>query len=191
LVDDVKKRMIQKTALSLAAKGLQRTSFSEVLKASGAPRGSLYHHFPGGKEALVLDALGLAGDYAMRALADSAGRPATEIAQRFIALWRNVLSGSHFGSGCAIAAVTVAAETPELLSRAAAIFRDWNTQIAALLASGGVAEERAPALAALLISACEGAVILSRAEQSFDPLDRVAAELIVAVAAAQGKKSRR
>jgi TetR/AcrR family transcriptional regulator, lmrAB and yxaGH operons repressor len=188
-LDDVKTRMIQQTALSLAAKGLQRTSFSEVLQASGAPRGSLYHHFPGGKEALVLEALGLAGEFAMRALPDSAGRPATEVAQGFIALWRSVLSASRFGSGCAVAAVTVAADAPELLDRAAAIFRHWTAQIGARLAAGGVAADRAPALAALLISACEGAVILSRAERSFDAFDRVAAELIAAVEAAQEEKS--
>jgi TetR/AcrR family transcriptional regulator, lmrAB and yxaGH operons repressor len=188
-LDDVKTRMVQKAALSLAAKGLQRTSFSEVLKASGAPRGSLYHHFPGGKDELVLDALDLAGDWAMKVLSDLAGRPATEVAQGFIDLWRRVLAGSHFGSGCAIAAVTIAAETPELLNRAATVFRTWVSHIGALLARGGIPRDRAPALATMLISACEGAVILSRAEQSFGPLDLVAAELIAAVAAAQGEKS--
>ncbi|WP_210254889.1 TetR/AcrR family transcriptional regulator [Methylocapsa sp. S129] len=188
-MDDVKTRMVQKAALSLAAKGLQRSSFSEVLKASGAPRGSLYHHFPGGKEELVLDALDLAADWAMKALGDMAGRPAIEVAQGFIDLWRRILAGSHFGSGCAIAAVTIAAEAPELLNRAATIFRNWVSHIGALLAEGGVPEERAPALATLLISACEGAVILSRAEQSFGPLDRVAAELMAAIAAAQQEKS--
>jgi AcrR family transcriptional regulator len=188
-VDDVKTRMMQKAALSLAAKGLQRTSFSEVLKASGAPRGSLYHHFPGGKEELVLGALDLAGDFALQPLAHLSGRPATEIAQAFIALWRRVLSASHFGSGCAIAAVAVAAETPELLNRAAKVFRNWASHIGALLVEGGIAEDRAPALATLLISACEGAVILARAERSFGPLDLVAPELIAVIAAAQGEKS--
>ncbi len=46
--DGVKQRMIREAALALARKGLQRASFAEVLEASGAPRGSLYHHFPGG-----------------------------------------------------------------------------------------------------------------------------------------------
>ncbi len=55
MADGVKQRMIREAALALARKGLQRASFSEVLEASGAPRGSLYHHFPGGKGELVLD----------------------------------------------------------------------------------------------------------------------------------------
>ena len=137
----------------------------------------------------MLNALDLAADWAMKALGDMTGRPAAEVAQGFIDLWRRILSGSHFGSGCAIAAVTVAAETPELLNRAATIFRNWVSQIGALLAEGGVPKDRAPALATMLISACEGAVILSRAEQSFGPLDLVAAELIAAIAAAQGEKT--
>ncbi|MGD0722931.1 MAG: TetR/AcrR family transcriptional regulator [Roseiarcus sp.] len=184
-VDDVRTRMVRKAALSLAARGLQRTSFSEVLKASGAPRGSLYHHFPGGKDELVLGALDAAGEFAMQSLGALAGRPATEIAQAFIGLWRAVLAGSRFGSGCAIAAVAVAAESPELVDRAATVFRRWVAQIGALLAEGGVAEERAPSLATLLVSACEGAVILARAQRSSAPLDLVAAELVAAVAAAQ------
>ena len=184
-VDDVRTRMVRKAALSLAARGLQRTSFSEVLKASGAPRGSLYHHFPGGKDELVLGALDAAGEFAMQSLGALAGHPATEIAQAFIGLWRAVLAGSRFGSGCAIAAVAVAAESPELVDRAATVFRRWVAQIGALLAEGGVAEERAPSLATLLVSACEGAVILSRAQRSSAPLDLVAAELVAAVAAAQ------
>jgi len=180
--------MVRQTALSLAANGLQRTSFSEVLKASGAPRGSLYHHFPGGKDELVLDALDLVGDSAFQTLRKMAERPAVEIAQAFVELWRRVLAHSNFSSGCAVVAVTVAAETPALLNRAAAIFRLWQTDLAYLLTAGGVPGDRAAGLAAMLISGCEGAVILSRAEQSMAPFELVATELVVAVGIAQKRE---
>jgi len=58
---DTRQKMIERAAILLAQKGLQGASFSEVLEASGAPRGSLYHHFPGGKDELVLAAVALAG----------------------------------------------------------------------------------------------------------------------------------
>src|SRR5580658_8619038 len=103
----VKRRMIEQAALSLARKGLQGTSFSEVLAASGAPRGSLYHHFPGGKDELVLDAIDAAGTFLLSALGERRGRPAAEIAEAFVAIWRFVLLRSEFAAGCAIAAVTV------------------------------------------------------------------------------------
>lgn len=181
--------MVREAARSLATQGLQRTSFTEVLKAANAPRGSLYHHFPGGKDELVLDALEAAGEFALRNLGDGAGRSAVEAARAFIDLWRGVLVASDFGSGCAIAAVTVAADTPALLRRSASIFQSWRSRIGSLLAEGGIDEARAKALAAMLIAACEGAVILSRAEQSLDPFDLVASELLAAVAGARTEGS--
>ena len=83
-----------------------------------------------------------------------------------------------------MAAVTVAAETPAQIDSAAAIFRAWRDQLAALLAGGGVGEDQARGLAATLVSAAEGAVVLARAERAFEPFDLVAAELVAAVRSA-------
>ena len=177
----VKQRMIERAALLLAKKGLQGASFSEVLEASGAPRGSLYHHFPGGKQELVAAALSAAGARAMGVLEGQQGKPALEVAATFIALWRMVLEKTDFEAGCAIAAVTVAADSPALLESAAREFRAWRARLAALLAAGGVPARRAGALAATLIAACEGAVVLARAERSFEPFDMIAAEQLAAV----------
>jgi AcrR family transcriptional regulator len=192
LADNVRGQMIARTAILLAKKGLQGASFSQVLEASGAPRGSLYHHFPGGKDELVLAALDAAGAHAMAVLDKLEGRPAAEVAATFVALWRSVLERSDFSAGCAVAAVTVAANAPALLEKAAGVFRQWRARLGALLAAGGVEPKRASALAATLISACEGAVILARAERSFAPFDLVAAEQIAAIRAAQtgGAKKR-
>src|SRR5271156_6908819 len=106
MTSDVKQRMIEKAVVLLARKGLQRASFSEVLEASGAPRGSLYHHFPGGKAELILAALGFAGDQALKLLEAQQGKPATDIARAFVGMWRTVLEKSKFGAGCTVAAVT-------------------------------------------------------------------------------------
>lgn len=184
----IRQQMIERTAVLLAKKGLQGTSFSEVLEASGASRGSLYHHFPGGKDELVLAAVRLAGDYALAALDRVSGKSAGEVARTFAALWRAVLSMSGFAAGCAVVAVTVAADSPALLERAAEVFRDWRARLGTLLVQGGVPENRAPALAAGLISGFEGAVILSRAERSFEPFDLVAGELLAVVDAAVTKR---
>jgi len=186
----VRRQMIERTAILLAKKGLQGTSFSEVLEATGAPRGSLYHHFPGGKDELVLAALGVASDQAMGVLDQLAGKSAGEVARTFAGLWRMVLSRSDFSAGCAVLAVTVAAESPALMERAAEVFRGWRVRLGVLLAEGGVPEARAPGLAASLISACEGAVVLARAERSFEPFDLVAAEQIAAIDAAIVKPRR-
>lgn len=190
MAGDIRQRMIERAAVLLAKKGLQGTSFSEVLEASGAPRGSLYHHFPGGKDELVLAALGVAAAQAMQALDRVAGQPAVEVARTFVGLWRALLGASDFSAGCAVVAVTVAADSQELRDGAAAAFRGWRSRLAELLAQGGVPAGRAEALSASLIAACEGAVILARADKSFAPFDLVAAEQIAAVAAATKRGGR-
>jgi AcrR family transcriptional regulator len=81
LASDTKPRMIERAVVLLAKKGLQGTSFSEVLEASGAPRGSLYYHFPGGKEELVLVALTATSDRALSLLDEVRGKPAAEVAR--------------------------------------------------------------------------------------------------------------
>lgn len=186
MAGDVKQRMIERTAVLLAMKGLEGTSFSEVLAASGAPRGSLYHHFPGGKTELVLAAVSLAGDFALTALERMRGRPAPEVAAGFVALWRGILAQSGFDAGCAVLAVTVAANDSDVLAASAKVFRGWRVRLADLLVAGGVAPDRAGALSVTLIAACEGAVVLARAEKSMEPFDLVAAEQLAAIRSAQG-----
>jgi TetR/AcrR family transcriptional repressor of lmrAB and yxaGH operons len=176
--------MIERTAVLLAKKGLQGASFSEILEASGAPRGSLYHHFPGGKDELVLATLEYAGGQALDLLDRLSGRPPREVAEGFLALWRSVLARSDFAAGCAVVAVTVAAESETLRARAAEILKSWRERLTALFAEAGIPKKKARAVAASLVAACEGAVILARAERSFEPFDLVAAEQLAMVDAA-------
>ena len=189
---DIRQNMVQHAVLLLARKGLQGASFSEILQASGAPRGSLYHHFPGGKEELVLAALDEAGEIAAHFLAGLKGRQAAEIVSGFTSLWRSILVQGKLEAGCAVVAVTVAAETPALLERAGEIFSMWRKQLAELLLAGGVARARAPGLAALMISTCEGATALARAEKSLAPFDLAVSEVrrIVEEATSQPKAGR-
>jgi len=189
LAGNIKQTMIERTAVLLARKGLQGASFSEILEASGAPRGSLYHHFPGGKDELVLAALEHAGRQALDVLDRLSGKPARDVAEAFLSLWRSVLSRSELSAGCAVVAVTVAAESEDLRTRASEILRSWRERLATLFADGGIPKRKARALAATLVAACEGAVILSRAEQTFEPFDLVAAEQLAMIEAAAKSKA--
>src|ERR1700722_9506330 len=183
-LSQIKQTMIERTAVLLAKKGLQGASFSEILEASGAPRGSLYHHFPGGKDELVLAALEHAADQALGVLDRLSGKPAREVAEGFLSLWRSVLARSDFSAGCAVVAVTVAAESEDLRARAAEILRSWREKLVTLFVAGGIPKKKARSLAASLVAACEGGVILARAERSFEPFDLVAAEQLAMVEAA-------
>jgi len=186
MVNDSRSRMVDSAVVLLAKHGLQATSFAEVLEHSGAPRGSIYHHFPDGKDQLIAAAISLAGERAISLLDDLHGSDAQDVTAGFLGMWRAVLRASDFGAGCSVLAVTVAADSPPLLAAAGDIFRSWRARLAELLEHGGVAAAIAPALATLIIASSEGAVVLSRAERSFAPFDEVSEQLRVAVEAARG-----
>ena len=174
----VRERMVASAVALLARRGLQATSFSEVLEHSGAPRGSVYHHFPEGKNQMIDSALDAAGATAIELLDRKAGEPAEEITRWFLHIWREVLIRGRFEAGCAVLAVAVAAETPELLEHTAEVFRGWRRRLAELLVEGGLAPVDAQRFAATLVAASEGAVVLARAEQSLEPFDLVADQLL-------------
>ena len=170
--------MVDSAARLLAQRGLQATSFSEVLEAASAPRGSVYHHFPGGKDQLVKAALESVDGAMRRALETKAGASAVEIAAHFLDLWRKVLTRSEFKAGCAVVAVTVAADSKELIEETGKVFRDWRQWLAAMLSRGGLDPHEAEGFAAMLIAASEGAVIVSRGERSLEPFEIVAEQLL-------------
>jgi TetR/AcrR family transcriptional repressor of lmrAB and yxaGH operons len=174
---DIKKRMIEGAARLLARRGLQASSFAEILQLTGAPRGSVYHHFPDGKDELVAAAIERASEYLARALERKAGSSAEDIADHFLALWRGILIDSGFEAGCAILAVTVATDSPALLQQAGAIFRTWRARLAELLVQGGLSARQGKQFATTLIAAVEGGVVLSRAERSIEPFDTIARQM--------------
>lgn len=181
MVSDTRRKMVVGAAQLLAERGLQDTSFSQVLERTGAPRGSIYHHFPEGKDELVAAAIDLAGAHATQLIERMEGSSAGQITRSFIGMWREVLTRSNLQSGCSVVAVTVATDSAELLAHAAAVFRTWRRRLAELLQVGGLVLPTAERFAATLIAAMEGAVVLSRAEQTMDPFELVAEQLTAQV----------
>ena len=176
MAGETRTKMVEGAVRLLAMQGLQGTSFSEVLELTGAPRGSVYHHFPDGKNQLVAAAVELAGSRALSAVDSWAGRTPEEVTAAFLDLWRSVLVRSNLRAGCAVLAVTVATDSPDLLGSAADVFRSWRARLASVLAEGG--HPHPDRFAAALVAGSEGAVVLSRAEQSMEPFELVAEELL-------------
>jgi TetR/AcrR family transcriptional repressor of lmrAB and yxaGH operons len=182
MVGETRARMVAGAARLLAERGLQETSFSEVLELTGAPRGSIYHHFPDGKDQLVASAVDLAGAHAIALIDRSSGKSAEEVTADFLGMWREVLVRSNYKAGCSVLAVTIATDSSDLLEHAATVFRTWRERLAELLRNGGLDDRDAARCAAILIAGTEGAVVLSRAEQSMEPFDLVAEQLSSQVA---------
>ncbi|MDB5180224.1 MAG: TetR/AcrR family transcriptional regulator [Candidatus Saccharibacteria bacterium] len=173
-----KDEMIEGALKLLAMNGLQATSFSDVLELTGAPRGSIYHHFPKGKEQLISAALKLSETRTNEAIGKLAGKNATEITEGFLELWRQLLIRSQFTAGCSAVAVTVATDSKDLLDSATSIFRSWQNTLTELFKSAGLSHQSATQFATTLIAASEGAVVMSRAEKSIEPFESVASYLV-------------
>jgi TetR/AcrR family transcriptional repressor of lmrAB and yxaGH operons len=173
-----RRKMIESAATLLAMRGVQGTAFSDVLERSGAPRGSIYHHFPRGKDQLVDAAIELASERALSVLEALRGSQPKAVTQAFIDLWRAVLVRSDLRAGCAVLAVTVGTDSPDLLEHAASVFRAWRRRLAELYVEGGMEPRAAEQLATTLVAATEGAVVVSRAEQSLQAFELVGKALL-------------
>jgi AcrR family transcriptional regulator len=170
--------MVEGAARLLATRGVEGTSFAEVLEATGSPRGSVYHHFPGGKPELLHAALDLASERGLAAMETTRGQLSEVVIERFLALWRGLLDWSRLTAGCAVVAVTVAANDEDLLDHAGTIFRTWTELLTELCAAGGTETDSARQLAVTVIAATEGAVAMCRAERSKKPFEVVETVLL-------------
>jgi TetR/AcrR family transcriptional regulator, lmrAB and yxaGH operons repressor len=148
------------------------------LEHTGTPRGSVYYHFPGGKEQLILAALDLTGQRHDRFVERFRGTSAEEITAGYLDLWRRILVRSRLESGCPILAVTVSVPAGPLLDRAGAIFRTSQRLLVDLYEEVGVLRSAAERFVTFLVASAEGAVVLSRAQQDIEPFEVVADQLI-------------
>jgi TetR/AcrR family transcriptional repressor of lmrAB and yxaGH operons len=168
---DTRARMIDAAKAGFRANGMVATGFTEVLEASGAARGAIYHHFPGGKEELAAAVVTSTGDNieaAIRALFASSPSPAQALATAVELVATAVEERDGFG--CAIApAVLEASGSTAVLQAADDAFARWQAAIVDGLGAGADGAD----LAALVVAAIEGALVLSRAAGSNEPVRRV------------------
>ncbi|QTI70315.1 TetR/AcrR family transcriptional regulator [Gordonia polyisoprenivorans] len=173
-----RERMVVHAADLIGRDGVAATSIGDVIAASSAPRGSIYHHFPGGKTQLMTEAVRYAGDFiATRIGGQHPGSPAEAIIG-IGDVWRRMLVATDYQFGCPVLAGGLARRSePSVADEADEIFGNWLRLIAARLVSEGVAPERADSLANLVVAAIEGAVGLCQTQRSVAPLDQVIGEL--------------
>lgn len=168
--------------------GYTGTGVKQIVEAAGAPFGSLYHHFPGGKEQLGEEVIrwsgGLYGQL-FATIAAEAGEPVAAVSAFFAGAGQTLVE-TGFADACPIATVALeVASTNERMRLATAdVFGTWVDGGAAYFAAFGIAPPRARELALAMISALEGAFVLARAARSTEPLDAAGAMVAAAVAEA-------
>jgi AcrR family transcriptional regulator len=175
-MDGSRDRMVASAGRLLSVDGLEGTSFSTVLALSGAPRGSIYHHFPEGKGQLIAEAVETVGSRVLDGLASLPAGPPADVIARFCAPWRTLLEDSGTRAGCAVAAVAVSGGV-DLAPVAGRVFARWRTALARALTASGLPAETAARLATTALAAVEGALILSRASADIGAFDDVVSDL--------------
>ncbi|MDX8031305.1 TetR/AcrR family transcriptional regulator [Lentzea sp. BCCO 10_0856] len=175
-----KQRMLDSAVLLLRERGAAGVTVDAVLAHSGAPRGSVYHHFPGGRNEMVLGAVRQAGDYIATMVSESAAESdVRQMMDRLVAFWKRALTRTDYRAGCPVAAMAMDSRdlVPDAGDVVREIFTSWQTSLAKALAANGFAAQRAQRLATLVVSAIEGAIILCRAHRDLGPLDDVLVEI--------------
>jgi AcrR family transcriptional regulator len=177
-----RERMVISAALLIRERGAHPTAIADVLEHSGAPRGSAYHYFPGGRTQLLCEAIDYAGEYIAARIADA--KSGLDVLDDLIAYYRTQLVRSDYRAGCPVVAVAVEAGDPAkpdqatpIIDRAAAAFARWTDLIAQRLVADGVSPTRADELAMLSTTALEGAIVVARASRDLKPLESVHGQL--------------
>ena len=170
-----RERLVAAMFDSLQRKGLHGVGLSEILQEAQAPKGVMYHHFPGGKADLAVAAIEagtLQIKASLRQLADTSADPAEALKT----WWNHAhkrLERSGFERGCPLAAISLEStpDDAELRQSLAQAFGEFRELVAGMLAKAGIGAKRSAQLAALIVSAYEGSLIQARVAGSARPVN--------------------
>ncbi len=172
-------KMLASAAEVLRERGAAGVTIDEVLTRSGAPRGSVYYHFPEGRTQILTEALHFAGDAITAAIDDAVQRGAKVLLRGFVGYWERLLTESDFTAGCPVVAAAIgsAPDEPQLTVEAGYILDRWRISLIRAFVADGFDEADATSLAVTSIAALEGAVVLCRSTRNTEPLREVYSQL--------------
>jgi AcrR family transcriptional regulator len=181
-------RILAASAELMRRHGYAGTGIKAILAASGTPYGSLYHHFPGGKEQVGVETV-REGGRAYLALVESYFAPGVDVADatgRFFDDAAAFVESTAFVDACPIATIAgEIADTSEPMRAAAAeAFRSWMAVVEARLTDAGIDAARSEELAVELFCFIEGAFLLARTLRTAEPVRAVGRRAQQAVGAA-------
>ncbi|TPK05887.1 TetR/AcrR family transcriptional regulator [Mesorhizobium sp. B2-5-7] len=185
MATDTRTRMIEATALLLRRRGYHGTSLNDILSASGAPRGSLYFHFPGGKDQLVIEVTRASVAEVTERLGEALAAerdPAVAVHHIYQSVGR-MLEDNEFSLGCPVAPVVLDSpgDVPDLVELCRSAFEQWIGLLREAFVRAGVPERRAQALALLVESSLEGLMVIARATRDRSSLNAVADEVAILI----------
>ncbi|WP_328604620.1 TetR/AcrR family transcriptional regulator [Amycolatopsis sp. NBC_00345] len=178
---DTRKRMLDSAAELFHSQGYHATGLTQLTSAVGAPKGSLYFHFPGGKEQLAAEAVRLSGERlcdVLRSLATAAPDPAAAV-DLVVDTLAASLGDSDFERGCPLATIALdaAGESEAIRSACDDGYASWQDALAGYFTQQGLPAARAASLATVVLSSIEGALLFAKIRRDVTPLRTVAAHL--------------
>ncbi len=188
---DGRARLLNGARRLLAEKGYAGMELRDVAEVGAAPRGSIYHHFPGGKRQLAIEAAEQEGTEIRTGIERSLReRGLGETLTMFGETFRRRVNDQPERLGCPVAAAALARrEDPALAAAATAAFQSWEAPIAAALEEEGVSPKDAANFAGLVVSTIEGALIRARAAADEAPLESAVAGLHQALASLLARRA--
>jgi len=164
---NVRQEMVNGAISLLAEKGVQGTSFAVVTEATKTPRGSIYHHFPGGKNELIEEALTSIGTLVASLIDAVEVDSPSKVVDVFVESWRALLLANNFAGNCAVANASLGAGDEDSLKASAnEVFKNWQHALARAFERSGAKRKDAVDFAAVCLASVEGALILGRASGS-------------------------
>jgi len=156
-----------------AARGYEGVGIAELLSKSNAPRGSLYFHFPGGKEQIGAEVVARVGAEVaarFRGLHDS-GVDLETFIERVFKTTAKESKDRHYKASCPMAAIATGFgnDNPKLAAAVRIAFTSWEAEIRSAAIARGMTEANATVFASAMLSAMEGAFIISKAQESSEP----------------------
>lgn len=157
----------------MRVQGYAATGMNQLVRAAGAPTGSVYHHFKGGKREVAAAALrqsGAAYGQLLPLLLDAHDDLATAVEAAFAAAAEDMESAGWVNM-CPVGTVTaeIADTEPELRAVAAEVMQAWVEQGSRYLAARGLSDTDARTLTYALLTGIEGAFLLARGLRSTEP----------------------
>ncbi len=160
---------------SFRRRGVTATGFTQVLESAGAARGAIYHHFPGGKAEMTRAVMHSTGDdvrAAIEVMFENSTSPVDAVLA-MIDLCIDASDANDGNFGCPVTPAVLEADNDlDTLAVGSKVFSSWQEALAKGLAPSVGDVEEARALATVIVSSIEGALVLSRAERSARPLRR-------------------
>jgi len=193
-VNKTRERILDVSADLFRRQGMAGTGIKQILRGADAPFGSLYHHFPGGKDELAAETIKRAGAQYAELVAGKllAGPDLPKNIRDAFASAGQTLVDTDYADACPIetVALEVASTNEPLRLATAEVFESWLSGLSALLEANGVSKPAARPLAHVILSALEGAFVFARASRSTDALDACGEAMATLVETAQAVPAR-